>query len=187
MFAMNHYSIVPDITVVGKALGAYCPLTAAIFSKSVSQAFDDNVFGHGQSYSGHALACAAALASLRALEEQNLVERSRKMGEYLGGQLIEISRKHPSVGDVRGIGLFWTMELVKNRETKEPLRRPTEKYKETVVRRIAEYMLNERNIYIPGDKFGIWIVPPLIIIKEEVDFLVDAIDDALKIADAEVK
>lgn len=187
MFAINHYQVVPDIMVVGKALGVYCPLTAAIFSKKVAEAFDENVFGHGQSYSGHALACAAALASVRVLEEQKLVEYSKKMGQYLGNRLAEISQRHPSVGDIRGMGLFWTMELIKNRETRESLRRPTEKYKDTVVRKIAEYMLEEKNIYIPGDKFGIWIVPPLVIQKDEIDFLVDAIDDALRIADAEVR
>jgi len=61
MFAVNHYDVVPDITVVGKALGVYCPLTAVIFGEKVTRIFDKNLFGHGQSYSGHALACAAAL------------------------------------------------------------------------------------------------------------------------------
>ena len=96
-----------------------------------------------------------------------------------------IQRKH--LMHCWGTGLFWTMELVKNRDTREPLRRPTEKYKDTAVRKIAQYMLSEKNVYIPADKFGIWIAPPLVINREEVDFLVDAIDDALRIADAEVR
>jgi len=108
-------------------------------------------------------------------------------GEYLGNRLNALAEKHPSIGDIRGLGLFWAIELVKDKKTKEPLRRVAEKYNYTSVSKIAEYLLQERNIYIPTDKFGIWIVPPLIITKDEIDFQVDAIDDALVIADAEVK
>jgi len=185
MFAINHYNVTPDIMVVGKSIGMYCPLTATIFSQKVAEAFENNLFGHGQSYSGHALACAAALASVKVLQEDGIVEHARKMGEYLGHRLTALAETHRSVGDVRGLGLFWTIELVKNRETKEPFRRPTEKYTYTPVSKIADYLLQEKNIYIPADKFGVWIVPPLIVSKEEIDFLVEAIDDALRIADAE--
>ena len=80
---------------------------------------------------------------------------------------------------------FWTVELVQNRQTKEPFRRFTEKYKGTVVTKISQYLLEKRSIYIPSDKFGIWIVPPLVVTKEEIDFLLEAIDDALVIADRE--
>ena len=185
MFAIDHFDIVPDILVVGKALGSYCPLTATIFSQRVAETFNANLFGHGQSYSGHALACAAALATIQVLREDRMVDRAREMGEYLGQRLMVLGQAHPSVGDVRGLGLFWTLELVKNRQTKEPLRRATEKYAETAVSRIAEYLLREKCIYIPADKFGVWVVPPLVVSKDEIDFLVDAIDDALGIADAE--
>lgn len=185
MFAIDHYNVIPDIMVVGKALGVYCPLTATIFSKRVAEAFEDNLFGHGQSYSGHALACAAALASIDVLQEDRIVDRVRKMGEYLGRRLAALAETHKSVGDVRGLGLFWTIELVKSKETKEPFRRATEKYAFTTVNKIADYLLREKNIYIPSDKFGIWIVPPLIVTESELDFIVDAIDQALNIADAE--
>jgi taurine--2-oxoglutarate transaminase len=187
MFAIEHYGIVPDILVVGKALGVYCPLTATIFSNKVAKAFEENLFGHGQSYSGHALACAAALASINVLQEDGIVDHVRKMGEYLGHRLTALAEKHRSIGNVRGMGLFWTIELVKDRASKEPLRRATEKYARTVVSQISEYLLREKNIYIPADKFGVWIVPPLIVTQKEIDFLVDAIDDALAIADTEVK
>ena len=186
MFAVNHYDVVPDIIVVGKALGVYCPLTATIFSQKVAAVFDENIFGHGQSYSGHALACAAALASIRTLQDEDLVARARTLGTYLGEKLHELYERHPSIGDVRGLGLFWTLELVKNRATKEPLRRVTEKYTPTVIGKIAKFLLEEKNIYVPSDKFGIWIVPPLIVTQAEIDFLVDAIDEAVEIADAEM-
>lgn len=185
MFAIEHYSIIPDILIMGKALGVYCPLTATIFSHKVAMSFEENLFGHGQSYSGHALACAAALASINVLQEDGLVDHAREMGEYLGQRLIALAEKHPAIGDVRGLGLFWTLELVQDRETKEPVRLATEKYAYTVVSKIAEYLLQEKNIYVPADKFGIWIVPPLVVTKEEIDFIVSAIDDALEIADNE--
>jgi len=183
MFAIEHYDVIPDIMVVGKALGVYCPLTAAIFSHKVAKVFEENLFGHGQSYSGHALACAAALTSIKVLQEDGIVDHAREMGEYLGHKLTALAEKHRFIGDVRGLGLFWAIELVKDRDTKEPLRRVTEKYDYTPVSKIAEYLLKEKNIYIPADKFGIWMVPPLIVTEAEIDFLVDAIDDALRIVD----
>ena len=181
--AVNHYGIEPDIIVMGKALGAYCPLTATIFSERVSAAFETNVFGHGQSYSGHALACAGGLASLQVLDEEGLIQRSAEQGAYLGERLRDISAVHPSVGDVRGLGLFWTLDLVKDSDTREPLKGPTEKYKQTVVSDIARFLMEEKNIYIPSDKFGVWIVPPLVVSRDELDFVVDAIDEALVLAD----
>jgi len=186
MFAIEHYDVIPDIMVVGKALGVYCPLTATIFNPKVAEIFEENLFGHGQSYSGHALACAAALTSIQVLLEDGIVDHARVMGEYLGHRLNSLAKKHRSIGDIRGLGLFWAIELVKDRDTKEPMRRATEKYAYTTVSKIAEYLLQEKNIYIPADKFGIWIVPPLIVTEGEIDFLVEAIDDALAIADVEV-
>ncbi|MHC4072231.1 MAG: aminotransferase family protein [Planctomycetota bacterium] len=186
MFAIEHYNIVPDIIVMGKALGVYCPLSATVFSSRIAGVFDDNVFGHGQSFSGHALGCAAALAGINVLNEEKILERVREMGQYLGDRLKMLEQTHKSVGEVRGIGLFWTIELVRNRETKEPFRKQMNKYARNVLTEIAEYLLREKNIYIPADKFGIWIVPPLIVKKQEIDFIVDSIDEALKIADDKV-
>ena len=179
-FAIEHYDIEPDIIVMGKALGVYCPITATIFSKKVSSVFEDNIFGHGQSFSGHALAAAGALASIDVLCNDGVLENCQQMGEYLDKRLKMLQEKHEAIGDVRGIGLFWTIELVKNRHTREPLRRQTEKYVKTIVRDVAEYLIREKNVYVPTDKFGVWVVPPLIVNKEEIDFIIDAIDEALE-------
>lgn len=186
MFAIEHYGIEPDITVLGKALGVYCPLAATIFSEKVSRSFDDNIFGHGQSFSGHALGCAAAVASLDVLHSDGFLEHVRTEGEYLGDRLRELAARHPCVGDVRGLGMFWTLELVKDRATKEPLRRATEKYTPTIVSQLSDFLLRERNIYVPSDKFGIWVVPPLIVTRDEINFLIEAIDAALTIADTAI-
>ncbi|MCK4977044.1 MAG: aspartate aminotransferase family protein [Anaerolineales bacterium] len=187
MFAFEHYNIIPDIIVLGKALGVYCPLSATIFSQKVAEAFEDNIFGHGQSFSGHALACAAGLASLEVLLEDGLLEHSREMGAYLESRLAPLAGKHPSIGDIRGLGLFWTIELVKDAVSKEPLRRVNEKYSPTVVSELARVLLEEHDVYIPADKYGIWIVPPLVVSQEEVDYIVDAIDQCLFIADEFIK
>lgn len=181
--ALEHFGLEPDVIVMGKALGVYCPLAATIFSERVSSAFEEAIFGHGQSYSGHALGCAAALASIEVLFDDGLLEQAKETGNYLKGQLESLKERHPSVGDVRGLGLFWTLELVRNRTSHQPLRKTTEKYSPTILQEIAEYLLHERNVYVPADKFGIWIVPPLVVTRSEIDFLVDAIEDALYIAE----
>lgn len=183
--AVEHWGIEPDIIVLGKALGAYCPLTATVFGERVASTFDDAIFGHGQSYSGHALGCAAALASLEVLLEDGILEHAARLGQQLGERLHEVGSRHPSVGEVRGLGMFWTLELVKDRTLKTPLRRATEKYSETVVKTVSEYLFHRRNVYVPADKFGIWVVPPLVMNEAEMDFIVEAIDDALLIADKE--
>ncbi|HKX09079.1 MAG TPA: aminotransferase class III-fold pyridoxal phosphate-dependent enzyme, partial [Stellaceae bacterium] len=105
------------------------------------------------------------------------------LGAYLGDRLRALAAKHPSVGDARGLGLFWTMELVKDRRTKEPLRRATEKYSRTIVKDVSDYLFHKRDIYVPSDKFGIWVVPPLVVTKDELDWVCEGIDDALRIAD----
>ena len=183
MFAFEHYGIEPDIIVLGKALGVYCPMAATIFSAKVSRTFDDHIFGHGQSFSGHALGAAAALASIDVLHDEGLLERTRELGAYLGAKLTALGAHHRCVGDVRGIGLFWTLELVRDRATREPMRRATEKYERTIVKEVSEYLFRERDIYVPSDKFGIWVVPPLVVTRDELDWVCAAIDDGLGLAD----
>ena len=182
--AIEHWDVVPDIIIMGKALGAYCPLSTTILSEKVARSFDDGLFGHGQSYSGHALACAGALAAIEVLIDDGLLEQSRAMGEELGRQLHQLGQRFPCVGDVRGTGMFWTLELVKDQESKEPLRKATEKYAPTVVKQVSEFLFHERNVYVPSDKFGLWVVPPLIVNEEEIAFLLTALQDALELAES---
>lgn len=182
-FSFEHYDIEPDIVVMGKALGAYAPLSAVIMQEKVAKTFDTHIFGHGQSFSGHALSCAAALESIQVLERQHLIEHARQMGDYIGERLSQIADKHPSVGEVRGLGMFWTIELVEDKTTKRPLRRITQKYDRTVVSDIADFLLEKKDIYIPSDKFGIWFVPPLVATKDEISYVLDSIDEALKLSD----
>jgi taurine--2-oxoglutarate transaminase len=183
LLAIEHSDVEPDIIIMGKALGAYCPLTATVFSEKVSASFDKHIFGHGQSYSGHALGCAGALAALDVLLEDGVLNDVERKGQYLESKLRELAEKHSCVGDVRGIGLFFTMELVADRQTKEPLRKTTEKYSRTIVKDVSEFLFKEKNIYVPSDKFGIWVVPPLIVTEQEIDWFCAGIDEALDMVD----
>ena len=182
--SIENYEVDPDIVIMGKALGVYCPLSATIFSEKISESFQENIFGHGQSFSGHALACSAALKSIEVLE--GILPEVNEKGSFLEQKLLELQEKYWFVGDVRGMGLMWTMELVKDPSTKESFRSFGEKYVETPVKALSEYLLSEKNIYVPGDKFGVWIVPPLVVSYEELDWLVECLDDALAWFEAEL-
>ncbi len=179
LLAIEHSGVEPDIIIMGKALGAYCPLTATIFSSKVARSFDHHLFGHGQSYSGHALGCAGALAALEVLVEDGLLDEVAAKSRHLENRLRKLAAKHPCVGDVRGLGLFFTLELVADPATGRPLRKTTEKYEPTLVHEIAQFLFHERDIYVPSDKFGIWVVPPLVVQLSEIDWFCDAIDEAL--------
>ncbi len=178
MFACEHYGIEPDILIMGKALGAYCPMAAVIFSKNVAESFDEHYFGHGQSYSGHALAAAGALASIETLFDDKLLEHTQAMGVRVEKRLQEISEKHAIVSHIQGIGLFWTIHI-SSEDPNKPVRRATEKYQKNLVASISEYLFDQHNIYTPSDKFGIWVVPPLVVTQEEMNWVLDCIDDAL--------
>lgn len=179
IFASEAYGIEPDIMVTGKSLGVYCPLAATIFSKSVAESFDDHIFGFGQSFSGHALAAAAALASIDVLQSDGFLSNVRQLGAQLGNRLKELPNRYRAVSEVQGRGLFWTVHLELPQSGK-PIRKATEKYEKSVVADIASYLLTKHNIYTPSDKFGIWVVPPLVVTAKEIDWIADCLDDALR-------
>jgi taurine---2-oxoglutarate transaminase len=126
-----------------------------------------------------------AVATIREMQRLNLVERSREMGVHLDQQLMTLKEKHPSIGDVRGLGLFWAIELVKNRTTKAPLNTKQDKIsgKPLVVDRIAGEMLKAGVAVNPWISHFV-IAPPLIIEKSEIDMAIEAFDRALAIGDA---
>ncbi len=122
-FAADHYGVVPDLLTFAKGVtSGYVPLGGVAISGAVAATFDTRPYPGGLTYSGHPLACAAAVATLRVMEEERVVERARDLGEkVLGPGLRALAERHRSVGEVRGLGAFWALELVRDRDTREPL------------------------------------------------------------------
>jgi taurine--2-oxoglutarate transaminase len=121
-FSINHWNVVPDLISMAKGLtSAYVQLGAVGMRQSIANHFQKNVFYGGLTYNSHTLACAAALATLSVYEEDGLLENARRMGRVMRAHLEDLERRHPSVGATRNIGLFGIVELVRNRETREPL------------------------------------------------------------------
>ena len=121
-FAVDHWQVVPDLITMAKGLtAAYMPLGCVAMSDRIAAHFDRNVFYGGLTYNAHPMSLAAAVATLKVLEQDDLIGNSKRMGEVMAGLQRELKQKHPSVGEVRSIGLFGVIELVRNRRTHEPL------------------------------------------------------------------
>jgi len=121
-FAIDHWKVVPDIMTMAKGItSAYVPLGAVGIRRKIADYFKDKPFPGGLTYSSHALACAAALATIGVYEEDRLIERARNTGTLMADLLTEVAARHPSVGAVRSIGLFGVIELIRNRKTREPM------------------------------------------------------------------
>lgn len=186
-FAVDHWGIVPDIMSIAKGITCgYVPLGAAIARKHIGDRFKEQFFSHGATYAGHALACATAVRVIQIYQEEGLIEKAEKMGKYLLEKAIELKDKHPCVGDVRGLGLFVGLELVKNRKTREPiipvaakiLQGPNPKL--MVAQKLSDLGMiamaaNPSNV--------IAMAPPLIIEKDEIDEGISIMDQALREAD----
>ncbi|MFZ0063593.1 MAG: aminotransferase class III-fold pyridoxal phosphate-dependent enzyme [Pyrinomonadaceae bacterium] len=121
-FSVDHWKVVPDLISMAKGLtSAYVQLGAVGMRRHIADHFEKNVFYGGLTYNSHPLACAAALATIAVYEEDNLIENARRMGEVMQGMLADLQSRHPSVGATRNIGLFGIVEVVRNRETREPM------------------------------------------------------------------
>ncbi|WP_353509172.1 aspartate aminotransferase family protein [Intrasporangium sp.] len=122
-FAVDHWGVRPDLITFAKGVNSgYVPLGGVVISDEVAASFQERAYPGGLTYSGHPLACASAVASITAFHEDGIIDNARRLGEeVIGPRLRQIAEKHPSVGDVRGLGVFWAVELVKDRSTREPL------------------------------------------------------------------
>jgi taurine--2-oxoglutarate transaminase len=121
-FAVDHWGVVPDLMTMAKGLtSSYAPLGAVAMRAEIARAFDERVFQSGLTFNSHPLSLAAAIANIEVIRDENLVERSAQMGRHLSRHLAEMKERHASVGDVRSIGLFGIVELVRDRRTREPL------------------------------------------------------------------
>jgi len=122
-FAFDHFDVKPDLVTFAKGSNSgYVPVGGVVISDAIAATFDDRVFPGGLTYSGHPLACASIIASIDAMKEEGIVENARRIGEdVLGPGLRELAGRHPVIGEVRGLGVFWALDLVTDRATREPL------------------------------------------------------------------
>ena len=187
-FGMDNWGVVPDIMTLAKGINSGAvPLGATVVRPWLAEKFETQPYLHGHTYSGHALSMAAAVATIEAYQQDNLIDKAAKTGAYLMNKLKALQEKHICIGEVRGKGLFCGIEIVKNRQTKEPIhealmeppRPATSKMKF-----LGKCM--EEGVYImPGGASVITFSPPLAITTEELDFGLDVIDRNLATCDAD--
>ncbi len=184
MFACEHYDIAPDIMTMAKGLtSSYLPLGNCIVSEEIGKYFDDHVLYAGLTYGGHAVSCAAAIAAVNVLIDDKLVENAATLGTYLAQREDELKAKHPSVGDVRHIGLFTIFELVKNRETKEPMAPFNASGKEMEIMNLVKKFFTDNGLFTFVRWNNFFVNPPLSITKEQLDEGLAIVDQALDITD----
>jgi len=177
-FGVNNYDVKPDIISFAKGVTCgYVPIGGVIVSREVADYFDDHFLSCGLTYSGHPLACAAGLATIEVYEEENLIEKSKERGILLGEILEDLKASHPCVGDVRYIGLFSAIELVKDKETREPIV-PYGIDPEKLMGKILG-MLKGKGFNTYSHENCIIVAPPLIITEEELKEAMVIMDQVL--------
>ncbi|MEW5909025.1 MAG: aminotransferase class III-fold pyridoxal phosphate-dependent enzyme [Thermodesulfobacteriota bacterium] len=186
-FAIEHWKVIPDVITTAKgASAAYTPLAVTATSAKIGQFFEEEVFCHGHTYAFHPLSAApipAAISELKKLMASGLPQR---VSAYLKQKLYALSERHLCVGDVRGIGHFWALELVKNRKTREPFDTKADKFsgKALMTGRVSQDAM-QRGVYISPWYDTLVVAPPLIITEPQIDEALNALDKSLEIADKE--
>jgi len=184
-FAVDNWGVQPDILTTAKGItSAYVPLGLCATSQKIADFFDEHYFAHGHTYEAHPMTLAPAVATIREMQRLNLIDRAVEMGQYLGDKLHALKAKHPSIGNVRGIGLFWAVELVKDQTTKQPFNTWQEKLdgKALVVDQIAAKML-AKGVSMQAWMSHFVLAPPLIVTHAEIDQAITALDESLVLAD----
>jgi taurine--2-oxoglutarate transaminase len=187
-FALDHWGVVPDTLSCAKGLtSGYVPLGATVVRRHIGDFFKYHMFNHGATYAGHALGCAAAVEVLKTYQSDELVENAAKLGPYLLERSRELMEKHPSVGDVRGIGLFVGIELVENKSSKVPLVpidakiRKGPNPKTELAQKLAELGMM---VMAASPSNVIGLAPALIVTKSDIDEGISKLDEALEVVDA---
>jgi taurine--2-oxoglutarate transaminase len=184
-FAMNHWGVTPDILCTAKGItSAYVPLGLCATTQAIGDFFQDHYFAHGHTYEAHPMTLAPAVATIHEMKRLNLVERARELAPFVEEKLLALKAKHKSIGDIRGMGLFWAVDLVKDQTTKEPFNTYTDKVSGTplLVDQIAARMLAD-GVTIQAWVSHLVIAPPLIITREQIEQGIDTLDRHLHIAD----
>ena len=180
-FAVEHWDVVPDIITMAKGLtSAYAPLGAVAMKPEIAAAFDERVFESGLTYTAHPVSLAAAVANIQVIGEDKIVERVAGLGPVLKRMLSDLGENHPSVGDVRSIGLFGILELVKDRKTKEPVAPWNASSPEMSA--LKKFCL-DHGLFLYTHWHTVLIIPPLIITEMQLQEGMDVLDKALEITD----
>jgi taurine--2-oxoglutarate transaminase len=180
-FAVNHWGVVPDLITMAKGLTCgYAPLGAVAMKTEIAEFFNDRVYEGGLTYNGHPISLAAAIAVIQVMHSDHLVERAAATGQVLADMLAELKDRHPSIGDVRSIGLFGIIELVRNRQTKEPMAPFGGNSAEMAG--LKKYML-DHGVFVYTHWHTVLIIPPLIITPEQLAEGFAVLDEALAITD----
>ncbi len=181
-FAVDHWNVEPDIMTMAKGLtSAYAPLGAVAMRAEIAGHFDNEVYQGGLTFNGHPISLAAAIANIEVLREEKLVENSAQDGRSIYPTTWQsLKSRHPSIGDVRSIGLFAAIELVRNRKTREPLVPFNGSSPEMSQLRAS---LLEKGLFLYAHWNNLLIIPPLIISESEINEGLSIIDQALEIAD----
>lgn len=186
-FAVDHWGVVPDMMTLAKGLtSAYVPLGATMVTDTIAEYFEDHPLYAGLTYNAHSVGCAAGVACINVYKEDNLVENARAMGEILKVELARLMAKHPSIGDARAIGLFSLVELVKNRDTREPLTPYNPKPSELGPMPAFNAFLREQGLFTFVRWNTFFVNPPLCINEQQLREGLAIIDRALEIVDQAV-
>lgn len=182
-FAFEHYDVTPDLITFAKGINSgYVPLGGVVLGDHIAADFDHQAYPGGLTYSGHPLACAAAVATMNAMAEEKIVDNAATIGEsVLGPGLRELADRHPSIGEVRGLGVFWALELVKDRATREPMA-PYAGTSEAMGKFTAKAA--EQGLLVPTTHNRVHVVPPCTLSDAEAREGVAIIDRALDEVDA---
>lgn len=186
MFAFENFDVVPDIVTFAKGVTCgYVPLGGVAISQKIADYFEEHFLSCGLTYSGHPLACAAGVACVNYYSEANILDNVNKAGKVLGQILEELKEKHPCVGDVRYIGLFSAIELVKDKNTREPLV-PYGKDPDGIMGKIIKELLN-RKFFTYSHENMVFVSPALIITEEQLREEMVKMDEVLAIVDSKYR
>ncbi|MEZ5382465.1 MAG: aspartate aminotransferase family protein [Microthrixaceae bacterium] len=187
-FAMQHWDVTPDLICFAKGVNSgYVPLGGVIISDAIASTFDERVYPGGLTYSGHPLACASAVASIGIFREEDTLSAARSLGtDVIGPELEAMAQRHPAVGEVRGLGAFWAIELVRNRETREMLVPYNASGADAKPMADVVAACRQRGVWVFAHFNRVHIVPPCNASAEDVRAGLAAVDEALELADAHV-
>ena len=183
-FGVDYHGVIPDMIATAKGITAgYIPLGALIVSDAIAAHYNERPLMLGLTYSAHPVSCAAGIEVLNIYEDEHLVENAADMGAYIDSRIETLKNLHPCIGDFRNTGLLGCLELVKNRETKEPMAPFNAIPEEMVIMNKVAARLKQLGMYTFVRWNYIFIAPPLCINKEEIEQGLAMISDALSIAD----